>query len=1578
MSVDCGFQHKFAKQNAKKKLMDEGLIDKFNEIIDYPKFLKRIGQFNEFADKQYGIKAKFVTIDDVHGSNKAIFNEAAFRAVDVLKGKTANDVHDLSTSKYLNQVTPDYSPGFNPEDFANSQNPFESEDSIPRTGLTRVVSLKDNLLTRAKTRLSKITPEKLEDVRGDAVEYNRLINLRSELRDYIFGNDSKGIKGLQNEIAEIGKIDSRAPEIIAPYVEKEIQRLDLLTKSSDPEHLAEAKTIIDFVKSMADFNITNILRNPNGHPIYATEELFDKDNNFLLTPSMTKYYKDWAITAEKYNDDLAKQDKSVIESMFKNDAKIQGLYHDKEFTYADIINSKTGLKDASWVDSMLMDISSGIMSHNGLMPQVLKNVIDNNFEKHSSWSKEVAENTEALQGKVKEELRKLGYTLDRLGFVGIKGVSYDIFRQKLPDDIQSNNNFAQKYSYTFLDKQEDMENRFSQDIKKAYQYEGDQTTRSLKFSQAYNARNKWLRDNTKLVNPALLSKITENPEFAELAGNFRYSKEQQEAHENEIKSIVGNDYYNKIVESQEKKVSDYLIQAKNYQKMLLDKEGVNTPDELSDESQKQYQIWKAQNSPFVGADYSRERLPTRINTVDYHSNFDYNEHIPLRTDVVGRDLNHYDKNYEEIEKNPVLKEFHEFLTKTIGEMYSRFDYDEQENLSLGSVPLLERKRIEIFMDKNLTFFQAISKAFRDWWDNFKGGFGINVQDQFNYAKVNPNTGLPDYKVNDSFIKQNTRGIQDLFTIKKTKFLNEYNRIAPLYGSPEIKELGKFTSIPSNRLPDDVVDIINKFTGKEYSRNDLTAQYGESLPIGKIIYQNAQHEIAQNKSFDLPKIIKYFTHLTAQYAGRKESLPIAELMRNHYTSIKNQVTQNTDDPKIDARTGNYQLNGLRVNANKQFDNWFERVILGNQGLKKHFGIMRAGDNLSPSEKGEFLNKLFTSVASATAFDGKIYSIQDKKVLEQIEESLRGLGHSEADNKTREELNNIKDNLGKDAALSATLTSLLTFTRFKMLGFNLSTGITNFIDGQVANTISAASGNYFPKEYLDEVTPTDLIRSDLAKQVDPGLMSEKVAKAYYLAKKMDAFQDSTNELQKASSQSPMSNLSKFNPFYTFQKSEQYNQMPVIVATLKDNEITGTNGEKSNAWDALKGVYNKDTKQWEFNLKPEFASAENKKSWEEFNGDNYFAYKTKLRQVIKDTHSHGLDPTAGMMAKSYFAGAALTMFKTFLPREFYKRFATEQDNIHLGIEGFKGRYRSYTGVTGAIQGGLTAGYLLGPAGFLGGSAIGALLGHHYGSDIQTDTLTQLLEVNKILFKKLAGMPVNFVSKMVSGKDLINTSVPDELNNKFKMSKQDFNNFKANMQAMAVQMGYMGLLFMTKALFWDDKDKSDSLRRETHNLLANRLMQLSGATTMYLNPVDMGSTVLAIPMLQLFKNVGETTMAVDKFMKGEDILSAGPNAGHSRLLGDLRKTFAPGLSSSKDLGFGNQMSKQYTPSPIDDYFKSDETKTKEQAKEARAERRLQLENQLEETIPDPDQRHTAILKILNKEFPRAKTTHHKLGLYN
>lgn len=1568
---NCSLKRQFAKQNAKNYLLKESIIDQYNNILDQGKLIKAMNVFRNHALTNYGFRADFLTYEDTIGSNKVIFNQSAFRAVDILKGAVTNAVMDIQTQGYVNQARlnlfePGQAPAFDNSFFEANQ--LDPDEVNATQGLTRLVTLKERLLSRANERLIKIKPQ-LRENKDNLPEYNRLLRLQQNLKDYIEGNEAKNIVGLEKEIQALEAMDTRAPELIAPYIEKELSRLDTLVKSTDTGQTAEAKEIIQFIKDMANFNQAYIEQSPvGGHPFYHISELYDDAGNFLLTDAMVQPFKDWAARAEVYGNQLASQEIKIIETVFNNNDKIKnlGLTDSKgkpinAFTYADIMSSGKGLKDITWIDMMVMDVSSGILSHNGLMPQVIRNIVDSEFETQYAWAKEIQEKIDNLTPAVVEELKKMGYSLKGLGLIGVNGVSYDLFRQMIPNSQnQTSGNIVHKYSYKWFEDRAKMDSNFWSAIDEAGKTADDNTKR-LRYKVAFDNRNSWFKANTQIINPAMVSSITNDPEFASLSEYFTATPAEVTAHETVLNDLAGVEHATKVIDSQKTKLRAYITQRQNTVDELLAADNVTDQANLSERSKKALEVWEAEHNPFMGVTYRNEVTGAggfRIGQNVYHSKFEYNDYLPLQG------AGYYDENFAQIEANPTLKSFYDVIYDATSGIKQKFPYEIQKNMLATSLPFLEKSIMEILTDKDLTFYQAISAVFRRILDDLKKMFGINVQDELSFAKRNPNTGLPDYQVNDSFITQNLNKINDLFLIKKTNFAGKWGT----------GRLTRHTVLSLSSMDDNMVqDLTLNHMGKSLTRQELQTEFGSNIPVGKILYRASQHEVAQEKSFDLPKVVKLYTHLAAQYSARQEVLPLTELMKDHYTQIKNQVTNNMSNGILNAipfsneknEDGSWKehpeplnrLNGLRVNANKQFDNWFERVVLGNYGLRKHYGTLKGAIDMSPEAQSTFLTKYFSKMIKGQKIDGKIFDVQEKKLLLELDKAIKLLP---ADDEEAKKLVRIKENLGKDIAASAAVDSTLNFIRFRGLGFNLSSGVTNFIEGQVANSITASSGIYFNPEHIYELSPSDMIAGDVIKQRFPERTPEKVAKAEFLAKAADVLQDNTNDLQKASTKTAFSALKRLNPFYTIAKTEQYNQIPLMVATLKSKPITGINGEISNVWDALEAKYLPDSKQWTVKLNPEFATQENKDSWENYNGESYRNWKSTIRQVIANTHGD-FSETGGMMAKSYQAGQLFLMFKTWLPREFYKRYAIEQDDVLAGIKGFKGRYRSHTPVTAAMLGGVAGTFLLGPVGGVVGAGAGMIVGQFTGVKSSMTVLQELGLTSKLLVRKLMGMPVNLVGSVVGKKRLVNTQLSDDYFDKMQsanFTKQDFNNLRGNMQELSMMLMWFGLLLLTKAVAWDDDDEEDSTRRKIHNIFANRFMQLGGQAAMFVNVVELGKT-LALPFFKFYEDMGKTISALSKAIEGDDTLMSGANAGESRFINQASKTFLPGIIADPgSAGFGKQTQRQFVPSPFDSYFFGTEKESQRKIKMLKAERRKDLEDEGKEQDEIDD--------TIKREFPR------------
>ncbi len=1554
MSKGCTLRFRKARSNAKQRLVNAGAINQFNEILNENVLNKERALFKSYAMQEYNIDADLILNEDTFQSNKVIFNDSAFRAIDVLRGKAQEDAIDTNTAKYLSQsrerqrFSPSFDPGFL---LLDEQQPIDV-NQVQVKGLTRLVTLKESLLSKARKKLAELKPQ-IRDNKDNLSKYKELVNLQKKLTDYVEGNESEGITGLVSEIASLREIDTRVPELIAPYIEKELERLQELVKSNDTNLTSEAKEIIVFIKDMAEFSPVKIASHPLGHPLYHISELYNEQGDFLLNDSFTQPFKDWANRASEFERQLDAQNKVIFTNLINSNDKFKEFNEGKFIDYNELIMSGKGLKDISWIDMMVMDISAGIFSHNGIMPQVIKNVVENGLESQYAWAKQIQESIDEQIPEVEKELGRLGYTLAKFGLLGVKGVSYDLFQQEFVGTNQSTGNIVHKFSQKWFDDKSAIDNKFYgqlQLIKDA----GEETTKAAKFAKIQRERNDWYNENTITINPALLSAVVNNSEFSSLSEYFNVNQTEIDEYEQMLKDNLGEDFFNKTVESQLARLRQYTTQKQIIIDNLLQKESVGNFTELSNKSKGLFNIWETENNPFTSASFREDGLPTRIGNVDYFPKFSNNEIVPLKSADNG---NYYDKKYATVEANPILKKFYETVYNATSEMKERLPYNIQEQMLNTSIPFLEKTTLEILLDKDLNFFQAISLVFRKMIDAIKQIISINVQDQFNFATVNPNTGLPDYQVNDSFISQNSSKIKQLFEINKVEFLTliDTSSIATL------RDISKATAIPINQLTPRMLQAISKYLGKNVTSQELSTLYGNSIPIGRILYNNAQHQVAQEKSFDLPKVIKLYSHLTAQYAARQEMLPVVELMRDNYKNIAKQITNNVNKGIINHDTKYNQLDGIRTNAMKQFDNWLERVVLGNYGLKKHYGLFKRDLKMSDAEQTDFLTKALSRALVKISFDGKVYSTQEKKIATRIKD-IKSKLDPEKDKKEIEEIEKVEKNLGRDVAASAVIDSILNFIRFKGLGFNVSSGITNFVEGQVSNGIIAASGQYFNPEFLHEVSPSEMIAGDLIKQRSPGSVPEKVAKATYLAKAMDILQDNTNELQKASAKSAFSSLKRFNPYYQISKGEQYNQIPLMVATLKDAKIKSIEGVESNVWDSLEAKYNPTSKSWSVELKSEFKTEENIASWEKYTGTDYLGWKSKTKNVIINTHGD-FSETSGMMAKSTHAGQIFLMFKTWMPREFYKRFAVEQDDLAAGIKGFKGRWRSHTGVTGAVQFGVMGGFMLGPVGGILGGTVGMALGHLYGAKSNLSLLQELALVNKMLVRKFIGMPVNMIGSVVGKKRLIKTNIDNDFLDKMgnpEFTKQDFNNFRANLQDISVMLMWFAFLLLTKSMLWDDDDEQEDPRRMAHNLLANKFMQLASSGMAYANVTEMGQMI--VPAAVNFSTqVGKSVDALSKALAGEDTLLTGSNAGESRSINQLKKTFLPGaFQSLGTAGFGPQMERQFVPSAFDSYFFGEEKKAKRNVQEMKVEYRKELKDQ--------DYTDEQIEDMVREKFPRRK----------
>ena len=671
------------------------------------------------------------------------------------------------------------------------------------------------------------------------------------------------------------------------------------------------------------------------------------------------------------------------------------------------------------------------------------------------------------------------------------------------------------------------------------------------------------------------------------------------------------------------------------------------------------------------------------------------------------------------------------------------------------------------------------------------------------------------------------------------------------------------------------------------------------------------------------------------------------MKNHYTQIQKPKTNKQGIGVTNAFSQQQQTEGLRTRANTQMEDWFNRVVLGNRDVKA-FGVIDS-ENVDSKTAKEKISNLIS---------GRILSKKDRELNKQLNELINNSKDENEINK----LLKIKANLGKQFAWSAAWDNLFNYIRFLGLGYNFSSGITNYMEGQIANMIIAATGDHFePHHYYRAL---NVVKGSLFKSVtgNTNLSTQGSRKLRVLVDRYNILQDSTNELQKASVKTSIDVFDNLGSMEINKRTEYLNQTPLMISVMLSTEITGINPEqKTNAWDAL---------DMNGKLLPEYRTEENIKAWEEGQGEAFTSFKTKTSQAIGMAHGLGYDNLRGMMAKSSTAGKALMMFKTWAGAQYYTRFATERDDVELGVKGYKGRYLSHTKSSLSIMAGIVGWGFAGPVGAgvvgAGGFVVGHLIGKKTGVKSNLSILGEYAFLLKALGRKMIGMPINFVGSTFTGKQVMNEFVGYEKLIKEgkleegKFTERDMKNMRALVTEMSLQIAWITMALLAKKMLWDDDDEEDSPERIAHNLIVNRSLQLLSSANMYVTPDGFKQLVGEQGTIRFYNDVQKFIGATQEWIEGNDIITTGINKGDSKTANSFYKIALPSAVRDSYFGFSKQMERQFQKTSYDDWFFDDTKKANNIIKAKRAALKIELE---EQGLPEKQ-----ITKILNKRLPLLK----------
>lgn len=1288
------------------------------------------------------------------------------------------------------------------------------------------------------------------------------------------------------------------------------------------ENLNEAKRILNFYKALElTKGRIDLNKNPiNTHPFFNLDEILDDNGKPILPQELVDLFnnlsKDFKELEKTYDD----RQKQLLESIFNANPKVKKLYG--ELGYDKITE---GLDDVNLIDMYIMDIDKNIFSKTNLIPQVALEIIQDFEAESNSKHKKFEEKLNAALPKAEKALARLNKNLLPSG---INGNSFDIFYQQTLGRLIPR--VVTRYSQKYYDDLSTVMYKFKTAMLDAQGYGNDQLNsdgdeaRKKAIRNAYLDKKKWFRENTMMFDVRKLPEIQQMfPEFSVLF------EDDGGQHKQELIDEIGEIGYREELEKQVQELKKYIAWRDSTQEMYLEQIGVDSVVDLSNEQIEELKLVIAEQNPFYASEnfYTDTNITVGKNIVRHTMN--YNVTIPRKNlasvqrtsdnkiNIVStkESSGYYDSNYQIIESDKDLKNFYDIIKTRMDQISDTFPVEVKENLFSNSLPSVRKGIEEIYADPNISFLQKISNVFKSWYEQIKAGFGVNIKDPVTFENLDVVTNRANPKVDSSFLNNNKERIQEKYNIE----LKKVNNLLKNAGLP--LRLNRYTELPTTALPYPLLTELSKKLNIPATYKAFESKFGKTIKPADIIYKLTLADTLEQNSTNLPKVIKYYSIMAAEYEARQQALPLINTLKEHYSQIKSFAKSGSNEIMRDAQ-GNIQYAGLRNRANTKFESWFNRVVLGNFEPKA-FGI-----NKSTLEEKEGIKNRMKAF-----FKGRILNEEERKLRKDLNDLIR----QETDPEEREKLIKQREKLGKELAASAAIDNLLNYIRYLGLGWKLPSMITNFMEGQIANMTIAASGDYFAPGQIYRANT--ILKHSMMKNASLGYYATPAAKKLRnVIDRFDLLQDSTNELQKASVKTPLNNLDYISPYMGNKRVEYLNQSPLVVAIMLDTEIIGKNGQKGNLWDAL----NPDG-----SVKPEFATRENIEAWEQGKGDTYKEFKKKVSNAIVMAHGN-YDKLRGLMAKETVAGKALLMFKTWMGSQLYQRLAVEQDSLSVGggVKGYKGRYLSHTKASASLHG-ATAGFLFaGPMGALVGGGFSLALASYRGkvksnSEMKEGVIGSLKEATFLLkgiARKMAGFPIN----TLFGKEVLQEYPNYNSLKSSNFTERDVKNMKGLINEISLLLAFAGLSMAIKAMLWDDDDEDDDPRRQQHNVLMNYVNQLIGSSTSYLYLPEIYNSLIGTSGLFTFCNqVSKVVTDLEEYVEGNDISTRGANAGESKLLKSVGKVTVPAFMRDDLFGFGTMAERQFTPKFHDDWFFKDEKKAQKVIDQQRSIVRKELEEQ-------------------------------------
>jgi hypothetical protein len=543
----------------------------------------------------------------------------------------------------------------------------------------------------------------------------------------------------------------------------------------------------------------------------------------------------------------------------------------------------------------------------------------------------------------------------------------------------------------------------------------------------------------------------------------------------------------------------------------------------------------------------------------------------------------YDNKFKEIEANDDYMELYNYMMELLRTMKLYLPLEKVNFMQMNSIPTLRKRVGELTQDKGIAAgFQASKDSIRE---------AVRIDD---LSDVGTPEERKEFQI--QMLQNNSKRIKDYIELRDTKYRAENDGAAP----------------------------------DEDQRTEWR----------KIIID----EIAQEKSFDLGRVMKAFASTAVTYKHRsaiEDQVRILQEIVNRGV----QARENAAEEPVRDKYGNVISDKGLKNLKEMFENFLDVAYWGYPSNRPEGKTKRVVLTSKEKEMKKMLEARIEDLKSLLA-DKKINDAEYAARLDVIEDQLATLGGA--------------------AVISKYGDIVLKYIQLKGMGWNVFAAFANIGFGVISNVIEASDGrNYSAKNFwkAQVLTLNSMARNYTFNTWDG--INGHARKIRVLMNKYDTLKEAKNELYKPSTTTIFRKIGDkiewANPYSPQSRSEYFNQAPVMIAMMMETIVSTTDGKEMSLWDA----YNQDGTL---------------KEGVEFSDEEMFRMKVRIDKLVKMNHGN-YDPDTPLAAKRKFFGRAVSQFRTWAYQGFAERFKAEfkdhQLTNRMTGEDFvvrKGRYRSY----------------------------------------------------------------------------------------------------------------------------------------------------------------------------------------------------------------------------------------------------------------------------------------------------------------